>query len=45
MINIDPKLVKEYQVVTKQTQRSIPNPVSEHDIKLLEQWQKSVGRV
>ena len=37
MSNIDPNFVKEYQVVNKANPKKYPDPVSEHDIKLLEQ--------
>lgn len=37
MSNIDPNFVKEYHVENRANPKMFPDPVSEHDIKLLEQ--------
>lgn len=37
MSNADPIFQKKYQVVNRANPKKYPNPVSEHDIKLLEQ--------
>lgn len=37
MVNADPMFIRKYLVINKADPKRYPNPVTEHDIKLLEQ--------